>query len=109
MSAILTLQKHFKTVDAEVESDFDPLVIPFIPKPSTLKNENSQEFNICITATNKKLTYKFKAYTFTNGSPKDMLEWEKKMQKIVKCKLVDMAEGKFNLMKAILEGDTLMH
>eukprot|EP00957_Ditylum_brightwellii_P149284 11369751-Ditylum_brightwellii.AAC.1 len=31
------------------------------------------------------------------------------MQKIVKCKLVDMAEGKFSLVEAILEGDALMY
>eukprot|EP00957_Ditylum_brightwellii_P177915 13551735-Ditylum_brightwellii.AAC.1 len=31
------------------------------------------------------------------------------MQKIVKCKPVDMAEGKFSLFEAILEGDALMH
>eukprot|EP00957_Ditylum_brightwellii_P027194 2055679-Ditylum_brightwellii.AAC.1 len=31
------------------------------------------------------------------------------MQKIVKCKPVDMAEGKFNLVKAILEGGALTH
>eukprot|EP00957_Ditylum_brightwellii_P195097 14865160-Ditylum_brightwellii.AAC.1 len=38
-----------------------------------------------------------------------MLEWEKKMQKIIKCKLVDPVEHKFNLVKAILEGYTLIH
>eukprot|EP00957_Ditylum_brightwellii_P155172 11812648-Ditylum_brightwellii.AAC.1 len=31
------------------------------------------------------------------------------MQKIVKCKPVDTAEGKFNLVEAILEGDALTH
>eukprot|EP00957_Ditylum_brightwellii_P069368 5265699-Ditylum_brightwellii.AAC.1 len=31
------------------------------------------------------------------------------MMKIVKCKPVDMAEGKFDLVEAILEGDTLTH
>eukprot|EP00957_Ditylum_brightwellii_P158372 12054443-Ditylum_brightwellii.AAC.1 len=41
MSAMLTLQKDFKTGDADVGIGFDPLVIPFIPKPSTLKTENS--------------------------------------------------------------------
>ena len=29
------------------------------------------------------------------------------MQKIVKCKLVDMAEGKFDLVEALLKGDVL--
>ena len=67
--------------DAEVGSDFDPPIIPFIPKASTLKIENSQEFNLCISATKKDNTYKFKAHTFSNGSPKDILEWEKKWQR----------------------------
>eukprot|EP00957_Ditylum_brightwellii_P151481 11535633-Ditylum_brightwellii.AAC.1 len=31
------------------------------------------------------------------------------MQKIVKCKLVDTAEGKFDIVEAILKGDALMH
>eukprot|EP00957_Ditylum_brightwellii_P007299 554555-Ditylum_brightwellii.AAC.1 len=31
------------------------------------------------------------------------------MQKIVKCKPVDMSEGKFDLVEAILKGDALMH
>eukprot|EP00957_Ditylum_brightwellii_P104729 7981386-Ditylum_brightwellii.AAC.1 len=31
------------------------------------------------------------------------------MQKIMKCKLVDTAEGKFDLMEAILKGDALTH
>eukprot|EP00957_Ditylum_brightwellii_P034167 2589187-Ditylum_brightwellii.AAC.1 len=109
MSTMLALQKHFKTANAEVGSCFNSLVIPFIPKPSTLKTENSQEFNICITVTQKNSTYKFKAYTFANGSPKNVLEWEKKMQKIIKCKLVDTKEGKFDLVEAILKGDALTH
>eukprot|EP00957_Ditylum_brightwellii_P182325 13890149-Ditylum_brightwellii.AAC.1 len=62
------------------------------PKPSTLKIENSQEFNLCISSTKTDNTYKFKAHTFSNGSPKDILGWEKKMQKILKCKPVDTAE-----------------
>jgi hypothetical protein len=69
-----TLQKHFKTSDAKVGSGFNCLATPFIPKPSTLKTENSQEFNLCIITTNKNLTYKLKAHTFANGSPKDVLE-----------------------------------
>eukprot|EP00957_Ditylum_brightwellii_P159867 12169228-Ditylum_brightwellii.AAC.1 len=78
--------------DAEVGSGFNPPVIPFIPKTSTLKVKNSQEFNICISATKKDNTYKFKVHTFSNGSPKYILEWEKKMQKLIKCKPVDTAE-----------------
>eukprot|EP00957_Ditylum_brightwellii_P092485 7042651-Ditylum_brightwellii.AAC.1 len=78
--------------DTEVGSGFDPPVIPFIPKPSTLKIKNSQEFNLCIFATKKNNTYKFKVHTFSNGSPKDILEWEKKMLNTIKCKPVDTAE-----------------
>eukprot|EP00957_Ditylum_brightwellii_P205177 15342661-Ditylum_brightwellii.AAC.3 len=106
---MLTLCKHLKTADAEVGSGFDPSAISFIPKPPTLKTENSQDFNLCITATSKSSTDKFKAHTFANGSPKDVLEWKKKMQKIIKCKPVDMAKGKFDLVKVILNGDALTH
>eukprot|EP00957_Ditylum_brightwellii_P155173 11812648-Ditylum_brightwellii.AAC.2 len=60
--------------DAEVGSGFDPPAIPFIPKSSTLKVKNSQEFNLCISATKKGNTYKFKVHTFLNGSPEDILE-----------------------------------
>eukprot|EP00957_Ditylum_brightwellii_P201041 15323804-Ditylum_brightwellii.AAC.1 len=95
--------------DAEVGSGFNPPAIPFISKPSTLKAENYQEFNLCISAKKKNNTYKFKEHTFSNGSPKDILEWEKKMQKVVKYKPVDMTEGKFNLVEAILKGGALMH
>eukprot|EP00957_Ditylum_brightwellii_P210721 15365302-Ditylum_brightwellii.AAC.1 len=95
--------------DAEVGSGIDPPVSLFIPNPSTLIVENSQEFNLCISTAKKDNTYKFKAHTFSNGFPEDILEWEKKMQKIVKCKLVVMAEGKFDLVEAILKGDALMH
>eukprot|EP00957_Ditylum_brightwellii_P181155 13798840-Ditylum_brightwellii.AAC.1 len=54
--------------------------------------ENSQEFNLCIFVTKKDNTYKLKVHTFSNGSPEDILEWEKKMMKIIKCKPVDTAE-----------------
>eukprot|EP00957_Ditylum_brightwellii_P009072 685681-Ditylum_brightwellii.AAC.1 len=74
---------------------------------SALKVENSQEFNLCISATKKDNTYKFKTCTFLNGLPEDILEWEEKVQKIVKCNLVDTVEGKFELVEAILEGDAL--
>eukprot|EP00957_Ditylum_brightwellii_P089360 6803816-Ditylum_brightwellii.AAC.1 len=33
----------------------------------------------------------------------------KKIQKIIKCKPVDMAEGKFDLVEVILEGYALTH
>eukprot|EP00957_Ditylum_brightwellii_P190243 14480615-Ditylum_brightwellii.AAC.1 len=64
MSRMQTLHKHFKMTDAEVGSGFDAPVIHFIPKPSTLKVENSQEFNLCISTAKKDNTYKFKAHTF---------------------------------------------
>eukprot|EP00957_Ditylum_brightwellii_P181212 13803444-Ditylum_brightwellii.AAC.1 len=109
MSSLHTLYKHFKTVDSEVGSGFDPPAIPFFPKASTLKIKNSQQSNLCISVTKKDNTYKFKAHTFSNGSPEDILEWEEKMTKIVKCKPVDTEKGKFDLVEAILEGYTLTH
>ena len=83
MSGMQTLHKHFNTVDAEVGSGFDPLANPFIPKTSTLKVKNSQEFNLHISTTKKDITYKFKAHTFLNHSPKDILVWEKKCRKLL--------------------------
>eukprot|EP00957_Ditylum_brightwellii_P129144 9850321-Ditylum_brightwellii.AAC.1 len=53
--------------------------------------------------------YKFKAFTFSYGTPEDVLEWEKKMKKVVKCKPVDTAEGQLDLVEALLEGSTLTH
>eukprot|EP00957_Ditylum_brightwellii_P015686 1183055-Ditylum_brightwellii.AAC.1 len=38
--------KHFKTVDAEVGSGFDILVITIVPKATTLKADNAQKFNL---------------------------------------------------------------
>eukprot|EP00957_Ditylum_brightwellii_P067426 5118287-Ditylum_brightwellii.AAC.1 len=38
-----------------------------------------------------------------------MLEWEKKMKKVVKHKPVDTAEGQFDLVEALLKGDALTH
>eukprot|EP00957_Ditylum_brightwellii_P155352 11825682-Ditylum_brightwellii.AAC.1 len=70
---------------------------------------NAQEFNLCISITNKNSMYRFKAFTFSNGKPEDVLEWEKNMKKVVKCKPVDMAEGRFDLVKALLEEDALTH
>eukprot|EP00957_Ditylum_brightwellii_P044013 3340418-Ditylum_brightwellii.AAC.1 len=74
--------------NAEIGNGFDLPAIPFIPKTSTLKVKNSQEFNLCISATKKDNTYKFKVHAFSNGSPKDILEWEKKIQMIVKLSLI---------------------
>eukprot|EP00957_Ditylum_brightwellii_P173739 13227603-Ditylum_brightwellii.AAC.1 len=60
--------------DAEVGIGFNLPAITFIPKIYTLKTEDSQVFNLCMVATNKNSTYMFKAHTFANGSPKDVLE-----------------------------------
>eukprot|EP00957_Ditylum_brightwellii_P023925 1803652-Ditylum_brightwellii.AAC.1 len=54
-------------------------------------------------------TYTFKMCTFSNRSPEDVLEWEKKMQNIFKCKLVDTVEKKFDIVEVFLEEDTLTH
>eukprot|EP00957_Ditylum_brightwellii_P125558 9570454-Ditylum_brightwellii.AAC.1 len=85
--------------DAEVGSSFDTPAIPSIPKTSSSKLKKYQEFNLYITTANTYSTYKFKAYTCSNRSPEDVLEWEKKMQKLITCKLVDMVEGKFDLVE----------
>eukprot|EP00957_Ditylum_brightwellii_P027215 2057346-Ditylum_brightwellii.AAC.1 len=100
---------YFKTVDAEVGSSFDPSAIPFVPKVTTLKADNAQEFNLCMSNNNKNSMYKFNAFTFSNGTTEDVLEWEKKMKKLVKWKSVDIAEGQFDLVEVLLEGDTLTY
>eukprot|EP00957_Ditylum_brightwellii_P010752 814443-Ditylum_brightwellii.AAC.1 len=41
--------------------------------------------------------------------PQQMCWSGKKMKKMVKCKPVDTAEGQFDLVEALLEGDTLTH
>eukprot|EP00957_Ditylum_brightwellii_P149811 11409011-Ditylum_brightwellii.AAC.1 len=81
MSVLVNLQKHYKAKDVESSSGFDPLAIPFILKASSLKTENAQEFTLRVSPTEKKSTYKYKAITFCNGSPEDILEWEKKLNK----------------------------
>eukprot|EP00957_Ditylum_brightwellii_P189880 14455401-Ditylum_brightwellii.AAC.1 len=68
--------------DAEVGSVFEPPVIPFISKPSTLEVD-SHESNLCISATTKDNTYKFKVHTFSNDSPKDILVWEEKFRRLL--------------------------
>eukprot|EP00957_Ditylum_brightwellii_P031398 2380453-Ditylum_brightwellii.AAC.1 len=50
-----------------------------------------------------------KAHAFCDRSPKDVLEWAKNMWKVVKCKSVDIAEGMFDLVEALFEGDALTH
>eukprot|EP00957_Ditylum_brightwellii_P048522 3681988-Ditylum_brightwellii.AAC.1 len=81
MLVLVNLCKHYKSKDAESGSGFDPLAIPFIPRASSLKTENAQEFTLCVSWTEKKSTYKYKAVTFCNGSLEDILEWEKKLSK----------------------------
>eukprot|EP00957_Ditylum_brightwellii_P005240 399910-Ditylum_brightwellii.AAC.1 len=77
MSVLVNLHKHYKSKDAESGSGFDPPAILFIPRASSLKTENTQEFTLWVSLTEKKSTYKYKAITLCNGSPEDILEWEK--------------------------------
>eukprot|EP00957_Ditylum_brightwellii_P148979 11342711-Ditylum_brightwellii.AAC.1 len=103
MLVLVNLCKHYKTKDAESGSGFDPLAIPFIPRTSSLKMENIQEFTLWVSPTKKKSTYKYKDITFCNGSPEDILEWKKKLSKVIKNKPVDVADGRFDLVEALLE------
>eukprot|EP00957_Ditylum_brightwellii_P056642 4293336-Ditylum_brightwellii.AAC.1 len=109
MSVLVNLRKHYKAKDTESGSGFDPPAIPFIPRASSLKMENAQEFTLWVSPTKKKLTYKNKAISFCNGSPEDILEWEKKLSKVIKNKHVDAADGRFDLVEALLEGDAITH
>eukprot|EP00957_Ditylum_brightwellii_P180457 13746311-Ditylum_brightwellii.AAC.1 len=97
MLVLVNLHKHYKSKDAESGSGFDPLAIPFIPRVSSLKTKNAQEFTLQVSLTEKKSMYKYKAITFCNGSPEDILEWEKKLSKVIKNKPVDTADGRFDL------------
>eukprot|EP00957_Ditylum_brightwellii_P140130 10678159-Ditylum_brightwellii.AAC.1 len=45
------LCKHYKRIDAEQGSRFNPPVILFIPKATTLKTNNTKEFNLCVSPT----------------------------------------------------------
>eukprot|EP00957_Ditylum_brightwellii_P085265 6484970-Ditylum_brightwellii.AAC.1 len=64
-----------------------------------MKTENSQEF----------FAFPQQIRIHANGSPEDMLEGETNMQKIVKCKPVNTAKGKFDLVEVFLRGDALMY
>ncbi len=77
--SVASMLKNIKPGEAESGDGFDPPAIPFIPVKSSLKTESSQEFSLSVTPDQKKKssTYKFKAPTFANGSPEDLLEWEK--------------------------------
>jgi hypothetical protein len=74
MLLMANLCKHYKRSDAKKGNGFDPPAIPFIPKATTLKLDNAQEFNLCVSLTSKQSTYKFKAHTFANGMAEDVLE-----------------------------------
>eukprot|EP00957_Ditylum_brightwellii_P157171 11962175-Ditylum_brightwellii.AAC.1 len=74
MSLMANLCKHYKRSDAEKGSRFNPPAIQFIPKATTLKLDNTQEFNLCVSPTSKQCIYKFKAHTFANGTAEDVLE-----------------------------------
>eukprot|EP00957_Ditylum_brightwellii_P105081 8008977-Ditylum_brightwellii.AAC.1 len=60
MSVMSNLCKHCKRSDAERCSIFNPPAIPLIPKATTLKIVNTQEFNLQVTLASKQSTYKFK-------------------------------------------------
>eukprot|EP00957_Ditylum_brightwellii_P044599 3381623-Ditylum_brightwellii.AAC.1 len=78
MSVLFNLQRHYKAKDAESSSGFNPPEIPSIPKASSLKVEGAQEFLLWVSPANKKFTYKYKTFTFSNRSPEDKLDWEKR-------------------------------
>eukprot|EP00957_Ditylum_brightwellii_P072547 5513049-Ditylum_brightwellii.AAC.1 len=109
MSLMANLCKHYKRSDAEKGSRFDLLAILFIPKATTLKTDNAQEFNLHVSLMSKQSTYKFKAYTFLNGTAEDVLEWEKRLAIIIKNQLIETAKSKFDLVEAILKGNALTH
>eukprot|EP00957_Ditylum_brightwellii_P120464 9191144-Ditylum_brightwellii.AAC.1 len=94
-------RKHYKRSD--------PPAILFIPKATMLKTDNTQELNLQATPASNQSTYKFKAYTFSNGTAEDVLEWEKQLAIVIKNKPIDTAKSKFNLMEAILEGNALTY
>eukprot|EP00957_Ditylum_brightwellii_P152650 11619493-Ditylum_brightwellii.AAC.1 len=74
MLVLANLHKHYKAKDTESSSCFDPSAIPFIPRALSLKTENTQEFTLWVSLTEKKSTYKYKAITFCNGSLEDIFE-----------------------------------
>eukprot|EP00957_Ditylum_brightwellii_P088943 6772921-Ditylum_brightwellii.AAC.1 len=74
MLLMANLCKHYKRSDGEKGSKLDLLAIPFIPKATTLKMDNAQEFNLCVSPISKQSTNKFKAHIFSNGMAKDVLE-----------------------------------
>eukprot|EP00957_Ditylum_brightwellii_P168928 12857772-Ditylum_brightwellii.AAC.1 len=83
MSVLVNLRKHYKAKDAESSSGFDPPAIPFIPRPSSLKTENAQEFTL--------------------WEPGRHFRVGEKLSKVIKNKPVDAADGRFDLVEALLE------
>eukprot|EP00957_Ditylum_brightwellii_P166189 12651751-Ditylum_brightwellii.AAC.1 len=71
MLLMANLCKHYKRSDVEKGSGCDPPAIPFILKATTLKIDNAQEFNLCVSPTSKQSTYKCKAYMFLNETAED--------------------------------------
>eukprot|EP00957_Ditylum_brightwellii_P068770 5220219-Ditylum_brightwellii.AAC.1 len=87
MHSLLSHTWHFKTADVEIRGSFDLSAIPLIPNASSLKLDNVQELN----------------------SPTDVLEQEKKLQKVIKFEPVEAEESKFDVVDDILKGDALAH
>eukprot|EP00957_Ditylum_brightwellii_P200858 15310479-Ditylum_brightwellii.AAC.1 len=108
MCVAVNFCKCYKTKDAESGSGFYRLVIPFTTKALSLKTDNFQEFTLHVSKNQKCSTYKFKAYIFAKSSLNDGLEWEKKMQKVVKMRSL-IWWGELNLVEAVIKGDALIH
>eukprot|EP00957_Ditylum_brightwellii_P109750 8371427-Ditylum_brightwellii.AAC.1 len=62
----------------EARSSFYPPVIPFVPKATTLKAGNAQDFSLHMTISNTDSIYKYMVFNFANGTSEDVLEWGKK-------------------------------
>eukprot|EP00957_Ditylum_brightwellii_P064670 4908189-Ditylum_brightwellii.AAC.1 len=61
MPVLVNLQKHYKAKDTESGSKFDPPAILFIPRVTSLKLDNAQDFSLWVFHADKKTTYKYKA------------------------------------------------
>eukprot|EP00957_Ditylum_brightwellii_P125517 9567400-Ditylum_brightwellii.AAC.1 len=109
MSLMANLCKRCKRSDVEQGSGFNPPAILFIPKATTLKTDNTQEFNLCVLQTSKQSTYKFEAYTFLNRTAEDVLEWENRLAIVIKNKPMETTKSKFDLVEAIIKGDAPTH
>eukprot|EP00957_Ditylum_brightwellii_P164402 12516210-Ditylum_brightwellii.AAC.1 len=49
MLVIANLPKHYKRINVERGSSVGPPSVPFIPKATTFKTDNTQEFNLRVT------------------------------------------------------------